>query len=75
MRAVSIKLPEDLDRRLTELARRRRTTRSALLREALEAYEKQPIQSVTSAAADLVGSLMGPHDMSISPEHMTGYGR
>ncbi len=70
MRAVSIKLPEDLDRRLTELARSRRTSRSALMREALEAYEKQPIQSVTAAAADLVGSLIGSHDLSSSPEHM-----
>jgi Arc/MetJ-type ribon-helix-helix transcriptional regulator len=76
MRAISIKLTDHLDRRLTAIARRRRSNRSAVLREALEAFEKRtPKESVTAAASDLVGSLRGPADLSISPKHMAGYGR
>ena len=76
MRAISIKLSEYLDRQLTALARRRRSNRSAVLREALEEFEKRsPKPSVTSAASDLVGCLRGPADLSASPKHMSGYGR
>lgn len=75
MRPISLKLPKALDRRLTELARRRKTNRSALLREAFEAFAKRPINSVTAAAGDLVGSLEGPRDLASSPKHMSGYGR
>ncbi len=36
MRTVSFKLPEQLDNELTALAKRRRSSRSALVREALQ---------------------------------------
>ena len=75
MRAISLKLPEDLDRRLTELAERRKTSRSALLREALETFAAQPARSVTSVAGELVGSLDGPPDLSTASRHLAGYGR
>jgi Arc/MetJ-type ribon-helix-helix transcriptional regulator len=76
MRAISIKLTEHQDRRLTALARRRRTNRSAVLRDALEEFEKRaPERSVTAAAADLVGCLRGPADLATAPKHMAGYGR
>jgi hypothetical protein len=75
MRAISLKVPESLDRRLTELAARRNTTRSALLREALEAFAAEPSRSVTSLAGDLVGSLSGPRDLATAPRHMADYGR
>jgi len=75
MRLISIKLPEPLDRVLTELARRRRITRSSVLREALMAYSEQPSKSFAAAAVDLAGSLSGPKDLSCSPRHMSGYGK
>ena len=76
MRIISIKLPPALDERLTQLARRGRTTRLAVVREALLAYgQKREPASVTSAAGDLVGTLSGPKDLSTSREHMAGYGR
>jgi len=75
MRAISLKLPEDLDRRLTELAEQRKTTRSALLREALETFAVRSARSVTSVAGELVGSLDGPEDLSTSYRHLAGYGR
>ena len=76
MRAASFKLPAALDERLTTLARRRGTTRSAVVRDAIEALEdKAPGGSVTEAAGELVGALSGPRDLSTSPGHMAGYGR
>jgi metal-responsive CopG/Arc/MetJ family transcriptional regulator len=75
MRTVSFKLPEALDDALDDLARRRKSTRSALVREALEGLAKGPRRSVTSAADELVGTLEGPPDLSTNPKHMTGYGR
>jgi Arc/MetJ-type ribon-helix-helix transcriptional regulator len=77
MRTVAFKLPPDLDRKLTELARRRRTSRSAVVREALEALGAPPGKlpaSVTEAAGDLVGALSGATDLSTSKRHLAGYG-
>jgi predicted transcriptional regulator len=75
-RAISLKLPPALDRRLTDLAHRRRTTRSAIMREALETFDAgvSP-NSVAAAASDLAGCVSGPADLSTAPEHMVGYGR
>jgi len=75
MHPITIKLPRQLDHRLTLLARRLRKTRSAVLRDALEAYASEPRRSVTALAGDLVGSIEGPDDLSTSTRHMTGYGR
>lgn len=74
MRTVSFKLSKALDRRLAALARQRKTSRSALLREAIELYAANPAQSVTAAAAELVGALRGPGDLSSSSRHVAGYG-
>ena len=74
MRVVSIKLPEELDQQLTEIARRRNASRSAILREALESFARGSRRSVTQAAGDLVGSVHGPRDLAINPKHMLGYG-
>jgi metal-responsive CopG/Arc/MetJ family transcriptional regulator len=74
MRVVSIKLPEDLDDELTEIAKRRNASRSAILREALESFAKGPKRSVVSVAGELVGSLRGPKDLSTNPKHLSGYG-
>ena len=74
MRVVSFKLPKGLDRELTELARRRSSSRSSVLRDALDLFARGPKRSVTSAAGDLVGSLNGPRDLSAPAKHMSGYG-
>jgi predicted transcriptional regulator len=77
MPAISLKLPEALNRQLTELAVRHKTTRSAVLRAALEAFASASASagSVTSLAADLAGSLEGPKDLSTAARHLDGYGR
>ena len=76
MRVVSIKLPSDLDRELTVLARKRRSTRSAVVRDALNAYSRKTRKSVIAAAGDLVGSLKGgPPDLSVGSRYMISYGK
>ena len=75
MRTVSFKLPEDLDDALNELARTRRLSRSALVREALESLKKGNRRSVTALAGELVGSVDGPSDLATNNKHMSGYGR
>lgn len=75
MRTVSFKLPERLDDALTDLARRRKSSRSALIREALETLARSTHHSVTAAVDELVGSVDGPTDLSTNPKHMTGYGK
>jgi len=75
MRTVSFKLPEDLDDALSELARSRGASRSAVVREALEALAKGKRRSVTALAGDLVGSVDGPPDLATNRKHMSGYGK
>ncbi|HTR76719.1 MAG TPA: ribbon-helix-helix domain-containing protein [Gemmatimonadaceae bacterium] len=75
MRPFSIKLPEQLEQRLDEIARERNLTRSMVVREALQAYTARPLRSAAAAAGDLVGSLAGPRDLSTASKHMAGFGK
>jgi predicted transcriptional regulator len=75
MRTVSFKLSERLDDAVSDLARRRKSSRSALVREALEALAKGQRRSVTAAVDELVAPVVGPADLSTNPKHMVGYGR
>lgn len=75
MRTVSFKLPERLDDALSDLARRRNSSRSALVREALEDLAAGGRRSVMAAVDALVAPLDGPTDLSTNPKHLTGYGK
>jgi predicted transcriptional regulator len=75
MRTVSFKLPEQLDDALSDLARRRKSSRSALVREALEVLAAGGRNSVTAAVDALVRPLDGPADLSTNPKHLVGYGK
>ena len=75
MRTVSFKLPEHLDDALSDLARRRKSSRSALVREALDHLTSGGRRSVTAAVDALLGPLDGPPDLSTNPRHMVGYGK
>ena len=55
MRTVCFKLPKELAETLTELAKSRRATRSALIREALELFAHGGGGSVSALATDLAG--------------------
>ncbi|MDF1563775.1 MAG: ribbon-helix-helix domain-containing protein [Deltaproteobacteria bacterium] len=74
MRTISLKIPARLDRLLTVLARRRGTSRSAVLREALDALAGIEEHSFAAGAADLAGRVEGPSDLSTSERHLEGFG-
>lgn len=74
MKLISCKIPETLDRDLARLAKQRKTSRSAVIREALESFTRRPNLSFTQAASQLVGFVDGPGDLSTNPKHMEGYG-
>ena len=78
MKTLSLKLPDELDAKLTSAAQRHFTTKSELIRQALQVYlnDTQKIKpaSVLELAGDLVGSLEGPADLSHNKDYMQGYG-
>lgn len=78
MRIVTVRLPNALHAKLTAAARQLKTTKSVVVRGALEDYldtaKAGKSGSVLDLAGDLVGSLEGPGDLSYNKEHMRGYG-
>lgn len=76
MRTVSFKLPVALDKQLSRLAKERKVSRSALVREAVEGLMKVKRQSVAALAGDLFGCVKdAPHDLSTNPKYMVGFGK
>ena len=75
MRTVSFKLPQALADALSDLARQRKSSRSALVREALEVLASSGRRSVTAVVDELIGALDGPTDLSTNPKHLRGYGK
>ena len=79
MTPISLKMPRRLALEVSEAARRRGVSRSALIREALEAFllaerADQPVSALT-LATDFAGAFSGPADLSVNPNHMHGFGR
>jgi Ribbon-helix-helix protein, copG family len=78
-RTITLKLPERLATRLRVTVRKRGSTQSAVVREALEAHLDQDASSGPGSGLDLirdlVGSVVGPPDLSTSRRHLKGYGR
>lgn len=81
MKVITVKLPASLEARLRAAVAKRRGTRSALVREALEAHlvgsgvRGQAAASCLDLAADLAGALSGPADLSSNRRRLRGYGR
>ena len=69
MKNLSLKLHESLDARLAAAARNRGQSKSAVVREALEAFLKNDPASASGSslelAADLAGCVKGPEDLSV----------
>jgi predicted DNA-binding protein len=79
MKTISLKLPEALDSRLSAAARRLKRTKSAVIREVLEEHLNEATSgkgvSCLELAADLVGIIDGPTDLSTNKKYMEGFGR
>ena len=79
MKTLSVKLPDGLDARLTAAARRRKTTRSSLVRKTLQdvlrEQGKRKRGSALDLVRDLVGCVGGPADLSVNKAHLKTFGR
>ena len=79
MKVLTLKLPEALLARLEASARQRGTSKSALVREALEAAlagngAQAPV-SCLDLVRDLVGKVKGPGDLSTSERYLEDFGK
>jgi Arc/MetJ-type ribon-helix-helix transcriptional regulator len=79
MRTITVKLPRPLDERLSRAVVRRRSTRSAFVRDAIEAHlaaeAGRAEGSCYDLSSDLAGILTGPTDLSSNRRRLKGYGR
>jgi Arc/MetJ-type ribon-helix-helix transcriptional regulator len=79
MKTLSVKLPDGLDAKLTVAARQRKTTKSTVVRKALEAAlqkrGKPERGSALDLIRDLVGCVAGPGDLSVNKKYLKNYGR
>lgn len=79
MRTLSVKLSDRLDAKLTAVARRRKTSKAALVRKALEGalHERGTPKpgSALDLVRDLVGCVAGPTDLSVNKAHLKTFGR
>jgi predicted DNA-binding protein len=80
MTTILVKLPEALDQRLQMVAARKRTSKSTVIRQAVE-QALRPNGRASSAscyelAKDLCGSVKGaPRDLSTNKRYLAGFGR
>lgn len=79
MTTISLKVPDTLDSRLAEEARRRRTSKSAVIRECLDkvmlAPKKDRAATCLDLAEDLAGCLKGPRDIATNPKYLDDFGQ
>ena len=80
METLSMKLPRALLTRLDQESRVRRTSRSSLVRQAIERELSGPASGVSPTcfdlAADLAGAISGlPKDLATNPKYLKDFGR
>lgn len=79
MKSLSLKLPDALDAKLAALAQQRGVSKSAVVREALEALlvRNRGFRKVSALALakDLAGCVAGPGDLSVNKDYLKDYGR
>ena len=76
MKTLSIKVPAALSARVVKLARSRKSTVSAVVREAIEGYAPDESASFGDAAREYIGCVdSGPGDLATNPRHLKGFGR
>ena len=79
MKTLSLRVSDTLDRSLQREAKRRRTSKTALVKKVLEDHfasdNGHKKATVGELAGDLIGSLEGPGDLSYNPKYLEGFGR
>lgn len=81
MKTISVTLSDALHARLERAAKRKKRSKSSMVRAALEQFlpdaQVSPPKRAVSAldlAGNLVGSVEGPGDLSTNPKYMRGFG-
>ncbi len=79
MKSISLKIPDELDAKISHACNERGAAKSDVIRDALEAYFAGQMNGTRTTCVDLagnlVGSVSGPTDLATNPKHMRGYGR
>ncbi|MCH7688125.1 MAG: CopG family transcriptional regulator [Planctomycetes bacterium] len=80
MKTLSLRLSEALDAKLTKLAEKQGTTKSDVVRRALEEFVQNGSVRPPLTAFDLVEDLCGsvddaPPDLSTNPKYMEDFGK
>jgi predicted DNA-binding protein len=76
LKTLSIKVPAALSARVAKLAKSRKSTVSALVREAIELYAPSEGASFEEAAREFIGCVDGgPGDLATNRKHLKGFGR
>ena len=79
MKTLSVKVPDGLVARLSVVARQRKTTRSTVVRKALETALREQSKakrgSALDLARDLAGCVDGPSDLSTNKAYLKTFGR
>lgn len=79
MNTISLKVPDSLAAELAEAAQQQGVSKSALIRDALEAYLQTHgaarSRSALAQVADLRGILSGPEDLSSNKDYLRKFGR
>lgn len=76
LKTLSIKVPASLSARVVRLARSRKSTVSAVVREAIERYAPDEGTSFSDVAREFIGCLDGgPGDLATNPKHLKDFGR
>ena len=79
MKSISLKLPEPLHSRLEAEARRRRTSKSEVVRQCVEKTLTGPRKPGKPSCFDLVSDMAGcvkggPADLASNPKYLEGFG-
>jgi predicted DNA-binding protein len=75
MPTVTLKLPSEEFQRLETEAKKRGTSKSAVLRQALRAsFQKNASESIADRMRDLIGASEGPEDLSTNSDYLEAYG-
>ncbi len=75
LKTLTVKIPAALSLKVAGLAKKRHTTKSEVVRDALEAVGAAVRPSFTEAAAEQCGAARGPGDLSTNPNYLDDYGK
>lgn len=80
MKALTLKLPDTLDHRLSHFVESRQlASKSEVVRQAIEFYlsaaPRTAEQSAAVTARKWIGVAQGPADLSVNPAHLDDFGR